>query len=108
MKKFAPLVVLIAIALAAWFYVRTKASEKTANREAVRQYCVEICTDWDECMERVIDRFDSCFTNAYRQNPVPGGDALVAETFAGCMNTRDFAERKVFNIDPGEVTFPTR
>jgi 23S rRNA G2069 N7-methylase RlmK/C1962 C5-methylase RlmI len=108
MKKLIPLAVLIALAVAGWLYAKAKMAEKTANRDAVRAHCHEVCGDWDECVDRIIDRFDDCFTLAYRQAPLLGGDALIAERFASCMNTRDFAERGVFDIVPGEVPFPAR
>jgi len=108
MKKVLPAVILVVLAVAGWLYVRAKAAERKANREAVREYCRDVCGDWDECADRIIDRFDECFALAYDQTPRPGGDALNAEEFSGCMNTRDFAERRVFHIVPGEVPFPAR
>ncbi len=108
MKKVIPLVILVALAVAGWLYVKAKMAEKTANRNAVREYCREVCGEWDECVDRIIDRFDECFGLAYQQTPLLGGDTLIAERFSSCMNTRDFVERHVFDIVPGEVPFPAR
>jgi hypothetical protein len=101
-------VVVALVAGGAWYWTQ-KRDERRSTYLAAKTWAEAVCRSDADCLARLDELFDGCFTVAYSPEPGLGDDVVEIDTLVSCLDTARTSQRTYFDrADTTDLPFPAR